>query len=211
MIPLYEKHRPTSLGDVVGQPAAVKKLRRAMETDSLTGRAWWISGRSGSGKTTLARIMAETIASPLCIEEYDGREMTVGLLKDLRQRHRLHALGKGGWAVIVNEAHDVKDATRFLGVLEPIPAHVVWIFTTTLQGQLSFDGLEDSNALLSRCRSIKLESRGVADAFAQLAQNIARAEDLDGKPLKAYKTLVDQYRSNMRAVLQAIEDGEMLE
>jgi len=120
-------------------------------------------------------------------------------------------MGKGGWAVIVNEAHSIKDATRFLGILEPIPSHVVWIFTTTLQGQLTFDGMEDSNALLSRCRCIRLESRGVADAFAVRAREIAQAEGLDGKPLPAYKRLVEQHRGNMRAVLQAVEDGDMLD
>jgi len=210
-LPLYERYRPRRLEDVVGQPQACAKLQRAIDRDAVAGRAWWVSGRSGGGKTTIARILAESVADETSVYEYDGREMTVAELARLRATcYAGRPLFGSGYAIIVNEAHNVKDATRFLGLLEPIPDWVVWLFTTTTDGQLTFDGMADSSPLLSRCRSIPLQSRGVADAFAQLAQQIARAENLDGQPLSAYKVLVNKHRSNMRGVLQSIENEDML-
>ena len=210
MTPLYEKHRPTTLEAVVGQPAAVKRLGRAIEQNAVAGRAWWISGRSGNGKTTLARILAGAVADELNVEEYDARKLTTKLLDRIENKYIGRPLFGRGVAIIVNEAHNVRDATRFLGLLEPIPSWMVWIFTTTTEGQTTFDGMDDAAPFLSRCRRVGLASRGVAEAFARRAREIAQAEDLDGQPLKAYKELVNQCRGNMRAVLQAIEAGEML-
>ena len=210
--PLYEKYRPTTLADVVGQPQAVAKLQRAMDRDAVAVRAWWISGRSGGGKTTIARILASHVADETCIYEYDGREMTVAELDRLRKKcYTGRPLFGGGYGLIVNESHNVKDATRFLGLLEPIPEWITWVFTTTTDGQLNFDGVTDSGPLLSRCRSVPLQSRGVADAFTALAQTIARAENLDGQPLSAYKALVNKHRGNIRAVLQSIENEDMID
>ncbi len=210
-LPLYERYRPRRLEDVVGQPQAVAKLQRAIDRDAVAGRAWWFSGRSASGKTTLARILASHVADDTCVYEYDGREMTVVELDRLRKKcYSGRPLFGGGYAIIVNESHNVRDATRFLGLLEPIPEWIVWIFTTTDQGQATFDGMDDAGPLLSRCRQIPLVSRGVADAFAARAQEIAQAEGLDGQPLAAYKQLVNRHRGNMRAVLQSIENEDML-
>jgi len=58
---------------------------------------------------------------------------------------------------------------------------------------------------------VELAKRGLAEAFAKRAQEIAQAEGLDGKPLPAYLELVRQNRNNMRAVLQAIQLGEMMD
>lgn len=208
--PLYERYRPRTLDDVVGQPAAVKKLRRFVDSGTVAGRAFWLSGRSGNGKTTLARILADTVAEPDYVEELDAIDLTAGRLREILERHRFRPMFGAGHAVIVNEAHGIRDAKRLLGVLEPIRPAVVWIFTTTLGGQLAFDGMDDAGPLLSRCQPIRLATKGVGSAFAARALEIAQAEGLDGQPLSAYKELVNQCRGNMRAVLQAIEAEEML-
>ena len=58
--PLYERYRPTSLDQVIGQPKAVKRIQTVGNPG---GKSYWISGISGSGKTTLARVIANTTQS----------------------------------------------------------------------------------------------------------------------------------------------------
>jgi hypothetical protein len=58
---------------------------------------------------------------------------------------------------------------------------------------------------------ITLTNQGLTPAFAKRAREIAEAEGLNGKPEAAHLRLVQRCRNNMRAVLQAVESGEMLE
>jgi hypothetical protein len=100
---------------------------------------------------------------------------------------------------------------QFLVLLERLPKHCTFIFTTTTDGMSMFeDDNMDANPFLSRTIEIALAQRGLAEAFAHRAMEIAKTENLDGQPLAKYVRLVNDKQGNMRAVLSAIEAGYML-
>lgn len=212
--PLFERVRPRALAEVLGQPKAVKVVERII-AQGVGGRAIWISGPSGAGKTTLARIIAGSIADALSTDEYDcADELSVKELREIDARIRYYGTGeKGGRAIIVNEAHGLRDVSirYLLGLLERLPAHVVVIFTTTREGHENlFGDAVDAPPLLSRCLAVKLTNQGMADALAPRLAEIARGEALDGQPVEAYKRLMQRCKNNIRAALCEIEAGAML-
>ena len=211
---LVEKYRPTNFADVVGQEKTIAKIRALMGR-GLGSRSFWIAGASGTGKTTIARIIASEIADPFCTIEIDAGELSIGKLRDIESSMYMFGMGnKSGRAYIINESHGLRSDVirKLLVLLEDLPDHVVFIFTTTKAGQDKlFDDQIDAHPLLSRCTVLPLSSQGLAQVFAERARDIATRENLNGKPIESYIRLVKDHRNNFRSVLQAIDNGDMLE
>lgn len=213
MTALFEQYRPATFDQVIGQDKAINQLQ-TIGRRGYGGNALWIAGQSGTGKTTLAKIVASEVASDFCTDELDAGELTPARVKEIELASQTYGLGeRNGKAFIVNESHGLRKDTirQLLVTLERIPGHVCWIFTTTIDGQLTLlDGI-DSSPLLSRCLPINLARRGLAEAFATRCREIAIAEGLacDTTPLKAFVDLAKQSRNNMREMLQAVAAGQL--
>jgi len=212
MTPLYEQYRPQRWEEVVGQDKVITKIDR-LRKRGLAGRAYWLSGQSGTGKSSIGRLIAAEVASEWCTEEVDATDLSAARVRELERQSQCLGLGdRPGRAYIVNEAHGLNKATvrQLLTTLERIPGHVVWIFTTTVDGQEAlFEGVDDAHPLLSRCIDLPLARRDLAKAFAERARQIADKEGLNGQPIQAYVRLCQKHRNNFRAVLQAIEAGDL--
>jgi len=209
---LHEQYRPKRWDDVVGQDKAIEQINQ-LRKRGLGGRAYFISGQSGAGKTTIAKLLAAEIADEFCITEIDASVATPARLTIIEQEMNLYGWGGKGRAYLINEAHGLSRPSirQLLVLLERLPSHVIFVFTTTNEGvEDLFEEKIDAHPLLSRCQEIKLARRNLSEPFARRARDVAIASGLNGQPQSEYIKLVRKHKNNLRAVLQEIESGTML-
>jgi len=136
---LYQKHRPKSFDEIVGNRSVVVTLKGLLKKKDVP-HAFLFVGGTGCGKTTLARIVSNELE---CTEnnliEIDTAQFTgIDSVRDIRQSSQFTPLGGGVRVFIIDEVHRMtKDAQNaFLKILEDTPAHIYFILCTTDENSL---------------------------------------------------------------------------
>ena len=166
---LYEKYRPKTLAEFIGQDKVKRQIERLMSRPEWDRDALWIQGPSGTGKTSLAWIIAGQVAKDFFVIELDGDKCNVQAVRELEQT--LSLVAPNSWrVVIVNESHAMsKQAVQaWLTMLERLPKHTLIIFTTTEPLQEDLFG-SFSGPFGRRCKVFSFTNQGLAQDFAQKA------------------------------------------
>jgi RNA polymerase sigma factor (sigma-70 family) len=153
--PLTERYRPRNWDDLIGQPEAVRQLKRFVAAPHPA--AFLFEGPTGVGKTSAARVLATALGVDVesggmggyhCIA---AGEQTGRNVRDAMSSLEVCAWSGSGWRVlVVNEADAMTPQASFvwLDALEELPPQAVVIFTTNNPGKLTA-------RLRDRCERVK--------------------------------------------------------
>jgi DNA polymerase-3 subunit gamma/tau len=168
---LYQKYRPSSFKDVLGQDHIVKTLQGALKEDH-PGHAYLFVGSRGTGKTSVARILAKALgAKDADIHEIDAASYTgVDNIRQLREEASVLPFESERKVYIVDEVHMLSKSAfnAFLKLLEEPPAHVVFILATT-----ELEKVPDT--IQSRCQVFTFK-KPTAKVLTEMIAKVAKAE-----------------------------------
>ena len=175
----YNKYRPQSFGDVVGQSLVKSVLENALAKNFIK-QAYLFSGTRGVGKTTLARIFAnqlnQTSQNPeakIDIIELDAASNTgIDNIRQLIENSTIPPLSGKYKIYIIDEVHMLSKSamSALLKTLEEPPSHVVFLLATTNPEKLL-------PTVLSRLTKLPLSNHSVTDITSRL-QFIAENEEV---------------------------------
>lgn len=197
---LYRKWRPRKFGEISGQEAVVRTLRRAIETDRVS-HAYLFSGPRGTGKTSSAKVLAmglncqnsdgptpepcgtcESCRAVVNNSSLDVLEMDaasnrgIDEIRDLRDRVNLAPASGRSKVYIIDEVHmlTTEAFNALLKMLEEPPEHAVFILATTEKHRVL-------PTIISRCQSFEFRRPGIDVLSGKLAE-IASAENIEVEP-----------------------------
>ena len=197
---LYQRHRPQTLDDILGNKGTVASLRQMLDRPiAERPRAFLFEGPSGCGKTTLARIVASELNGEFM--EVDSADFRgIDYIRDLRRRMNARALsGKDVRVWLLDEAHQLsKDAqSALLKTLEDTPAHVVLMLATTdPKGLLP--------TILNRCTRFPVELLGERDLY-RLMKTVCKNESKTSPSRDVLEKLAESCGGSPRAALTALD------
>ena len=177
---LYQKYRPSSFKEVLGQEHIVKTLQSALK-EKHPGHAYLFVGTRGTGKTSVARILAKELgAHDSDIHEIDAATYTsVENIRQLREEAVALPFESEKKVYIVDEVHMLSKSAfnAFLKLLEEPPAHVAFILATT-----ELEKVPDT--IQSRCQVFTFK-KPTAKVLTEMVTRVAKAEGFTLEPASA--------------------------
>ena len=191
---LYNKYRPQTFEEVVGQKHIIKTLKNAISQDRVS-HAYLFCGPHGIGKTTIARVLAkaldckkgmtinpcnkcnicESISNGNCIDvlEIDAASNRgIDEIRDLREKVNYLPIQARKKIYIIDEVHmlTTEAFNALLKTLEEPPAHVIFMMATTEPNKIL-------PTILSRCQRFDLHLISPEDIVKRL-EYIAKKEKI---------------------------------
>lgn len=193
-LPLYLRHRPQTLSQLVGQRSVVQTLTNAIDNDRIA-HAYLFTGPRGTGKTSSARILAKSLncekgptadpcmvctmcteikqgISPAVMEIDAASNNSVDDARVLIERAPLVAQGGRFKLYIIDECHMLtKEAfNALLKTIEEPPPKVIFILATTEEHKVP-------PTIISRCQRLMFKLVSHQDLTEHL-RNVATIENI---------------------------------
>lgn len=201
---LYNKYRPKTFEEVLGNDLAIKSVKSELEHGA---HVFLFTGPGGTGKTTLARCAAKHLgASDLSIREMNSAETRgIDSVREIMEQLRYPPVDGSPLVYIMDEFHQQTPAAQesALKMLEEVPEYAYFFICTTNPEKLI-------KPLLTRCSKVKLNPLDDKTMF-MLLRRVAHNEGVTISTPDVYNKIIAMAEGSSRDALKALSSVLFLE